>query len=479
MLLSWVRPVVAVSFLSLLAIWATRPYVSGDTPFVLDGTNALIDCLSRHDFHACGFTGHLNVWHLMSPIGDWPLLQHVPDLISIALGATSHPDRVDVLVGLNVAAVLISVILGRMVLSRAGQAGWFWGFQLVVLSGPILAYANQSAGEALASGLLVCLVAAALLQAPPPVVALAALAACLTKETSYPFVVALGLLGLVLARRRTGKPIRRHVAWGAAGVVLAFVFASLFNVVRFGSVLNTNYLQPELHTPGVSRKLEYAAALLVSPSGGILVVWPAATALLLAGCLMPLAFRTRTHIDARPALVLAASFLALIAGLASWYTPFGWAAFGPRFTFPWMPPLVLIALVAYGEPLAELTRRLLAPRWRLLLVATVILALALPEVGYMWRPQTGFFTLKTGPCKGLGLAVGTPQFYACQHELMWFRRPYGLYALPGLRTTGGALMSVAVAVGLLGCLILLREEVQRPRSRLGDRLGSDLRERDC
>jgi len=159
LLLSWVRPVVAASFLFLLAIWASRPYVSGDTPFVLDGTNALIDCLSRHDFHACGFTGHLNPWHLMSPIGDWPLLQHVPDLISISLGATSHPDRVDVLVGLNIAAVLISVILGRVVLSRAGQAGWFWGFLLVVLSGPILAYANQSAGEALASGLVARVVA--------------------------------------------------------------------------------------------------------------------------------------------------------------------------------------------------------------------------------------------------------------------------------------------------------------------------------
>ena len=401
----------------------------------------------------------------MSPIGDWPLLQHVPDLIAIGLGATSHPARVDVLVSLNIAAVVVSVVLGWVVLSRTGQTGWFWGFLLVVLSGPILAYANQSVGEAFASGVLVCFVGAVLLQAPPPVVAVAALAACLTKETSYLFVVTLGLLGLVLARRRTGMAIRGHVLWGAGGVAFAFVLASLFNVVRFGSILNTNYLQSELHTPGVARKLEYAAALLVSPSGGIFVFWPTAAVLLTAACLLPLALRGRTHVDPRPALVLVAVLVILIAGLAAWYTPFGWTEFGPRLTFPWIPALVLMALVAYGGVLAEPTRRLLAAPWRLLLVAIVVVALALPEIGYMWRPDPtaiGFFTVKTGPCAGPH-SMGTSALHECQHELMWFRRPYGLYALPGVKTTGGVITSVAVAIALLGCLVLLREDVARAK----------------
>ena len=41
-----------------------------------------------------------------------------------------------------------------------------------------------------------------------------------------------------------------------------------------------------------------------------------------------------------------------------------------------------------------------------------------------------------------------------------------LYALEGVGTRGGALTSFAVAVALLGCLILLREELRLPtRSR--------------
>jgi hypothetical protein len=49
-----------------------------------------------------------------------------------------------------------------------------------------------------------------------PVVALAAFGAAITKETSYPFVVVFGVLALVLARRRTGRPIRPQLLWERA-----------------------------------------------------------------------------------------------------------------------------------------------------------------------------------------------------------------------------------------------------------------------
>src|SRR5262249_42606699 len=81
------------AFAYFVAISFARPFVGGDTPFVLDGTNAFLTCLHHHDYDACGYTGKLNYWGLMSPIGWWPLLQHVPDLISIGLGADGHAAR--------------------------------------------------------------------------------------------------------------------------------------------------------------------------------------------------------------------------------------------------------------------------------------------------------------------------------------------------------------------------------------------------
>ena len=459
----WVRLGVVAAFSLLVASWMARPWVAGDTPFVWDGTNAFIGCLSHHDLVACRHSGELDYWGLTSPIGDWPLLQHIPDLITVGLGGDAHHTRELVFVFLSVTALVGSVLLARLVLRRLGEGAWFWGFLFIVLSGPMIVYARTTAGEALAAGLLVSMVAATVLPAPPSVVALALLGASLTKETSYPFVATLGLLGLWLAHRRTGISVRRHVIWGAAGLFTGVVLASLFNIVRFGSILNTNYLEPPLRTPGLVRPLEYALALLVSPNGGIFVYWPAASMLLLAACLFALAFRGGAHLDMRPALVLVGIMAALTLGFASWWDIFG-NGYGPRLTLPWVLPLVLMALAAYAPSLGDLALRLLDPTWRLLLVFGTTLALALPHVGQLWRPEAlGKFAGDSPPCippwRG-----DVAAFNSCQHDLLWFNhRPRLTYAVEGVATLGGAVTAVLLASALLGCLVLLREDLRLAR----------------
>jgi hypothetical protein len=450
-------------FVFLVAVWIALPWVAGDTPFVLDGSNAFLTCLSRHDYSACGYTGELNYWGLMTPVGDWPLLQHVPDLISIGLGADGHAVRTRILELLSVAGVVASVLLAWLVLSRAGQRAWFWAFMLVVLSSPLLWYTRTTGGEALATGLLVCFVAATTLPAHPVVVGLAAVGAAWTKETSYPFIAVLGVVGLVLAARRTGIRIRPHLLWGVAGLAAGLAAASLFNVVRYGKVISPNFFEAKLHTPGVARKLEYALGIFVSPSGGMFVFWPAASVLVLVACI--LALRTRRGVDAWPALVLGLVIFGLALGFASWWTPFGWGGFGPRLALPWGLPLVLLALVAYGETLRALTLRVLASPWRLLLVFVIVLAFTLPSIGTTWRPNaTGaFFQQQQPPCESPWRG-GVENWQRCQHQQMWFDRPMPIYGLHGIKSPGGAVTTALVALGLLGCLVLLRGELSSPRS---------------
>jgi hypothetical protein len=148
--------------------------------------------------------------------------------------------------------------------------------------------------------------------------------------------------------------------------------------------------------------------------------------------------------------------------LAAWWTPFGWTSYGPRLSLPWLLPLVLMGLVAYGELLAPLAARLLAPSWRLLAVFLVAFALTLPHIGEMWRPNstTGFFA-QVQNCKAPWNG-GVQQWHTCQHELLWFHRPMPLYALHGLKTPGGLLTSFAVGLGLLGSLFLLRRGLAEP-----------------
>jgi hypothetical protein len=454
------------SFVFLVVIWLVRPFVGGDTPFVLDGTNAFLTCVSQGNYHACGYTGTLNYWGLTSGIGWWPLLQHIPDAISIGLGADGHAARTRVLATLSVVGVVASVGLGWLVLKRYGQRGWFWGFLFIALSGPILAYGRQTAGEMLAMGLLVALVAATVLRAPGPVVGLAALGACLTKETSYAFVAALGLLGLVLARRRDGKPILRPALWGAAGMAVTITAASLFNEVRFGSVLNTNYLDAKMRTPGLVYVLDYAAAVVWSPSGGLFWSWPVATALVAAACLLPLVVAPFRSAYTRPALVLICVIVVLDIGFAGWWTPFGWTAYGPRLQLPWVLPLVLLALVAYGDPLARLTRRLLRRPWRAALVFAVALACVLPHIGYLWKPESllGYWAQENPQCNAPWRS-GLSTWHACQTRLLWIDRPMPFYTLDGLGTAGGAATAVIVALGLAGSLVLLRAGLEAPQRR--------------
>ena len=457
---------VAGAFAFLVVVWIALPWVSGDTPFVLDGSNAFLTCLHNHDYSACGYTGKLNYWGLMTSVGDWPLLQHIPDLISIGLGADGHAARTRILELLSVTGVVASVVLAWIVLSRAGQRAWFWAFMLVVLSSPLVWYARTTAAEALATGLLVCFVAATVLPAHPILVGLAAVGASWTKETSYPFIAALGVLGLVLAARRTGIRIRPHLISGTIGLAVGILTASLFNVVRYGKVISPNFFESELHTPGVARKLEYAVGVLVSPSGGMFVFWPAASVLVLAACL--LALWRRREVDVWPAVVLLLVILGLTIGFASWWTPFGWSAIGPRLALPWGLPLVLLALVAYGSALRPYVARLLASPWRLLLVFGVVLAFTLPNIGTTWRPNaTGaFFAQQNPPCDAPWRG-GVEKWNRCQHEQMWFDRPMALYGLHGVRSAGGAVTTALLALGLLGCLLLLRGELvpaqqQRP-----------------
>ena len=283
------------------------PWVGGDTPFVLDGSNALLTCLSHHDFNACGYTGKLNHWGLMTPIGYWPLLQHIPDVISIELGATSHPARTRVLTLLSVAGVVGSVALAWLVLSRVRQAAWFWGFVFVVLSSPFIAYARTTVGEALAAGLLVCLVAATVLQAPPWLVAPRSVRCVRDEGNVLPVRRRAWSIG-TRARATPDRPADPSLKSSAAspGTAIAFLLASLLNIVRFGSVQNTNYLDSHFRTPGIGRMLEYAVALLVSPSGGIFVFWLSASVLVSAACVLPFLSRSQRRLDGRPALVLIA-----------------------------------------------------------------------------------------------------------------------------------------------------------------------------
>jgi hypothetical protein len=444
---------VVLALLGIAAVWLARPERGGDTGPLLTGTEALGRCLTELDLVSCSDP---------APIGPYPLLQYVPDLLSYWAGL-SVDGRVRMLALLSVLGVVAAVAAGWVVLRRVGCPEWRWGLLVVAVSGPVIAYGNTTWGEMLATGLVTLLVAAALVPARPALVGLAAFGASVTKETGYPFVVALGLIALALARRRTGAPIIRHAMLGAAGIALAVAASSALNMIRFGTPRNAYYLDPGLRTTTVERFFELSAGLVVAPNGGILFFWPLAVVIVGLLVVIPtvgVVRRAWSWRDAWPAVALAVVIAALVAGLASWWAPFGWWAWGPRLSLPWMLPVVLLALGGYGSSLTPWAARVLAPISGLVVSLTVAVLVALPHVGVLWRPETigdFFFHTTTAVCPGGG-PPPTPAYYACLHEQMWEREPILVDALEGLRSAGGLITAVLVTIVLVGCLVQLRRE---------------------
>ncbi len=252
--------------------WLAHPVQAGDTGPLLAGTEQLGRCLAALDLTSCDQT---------MPIGPYPVAQYAPDLVADAGLELSQAGRRRALSLLSGVGVVVAVAAAWLVLRRLGLPEWRWGLLLVVASGPALAYGSSTWGEMLAAGLVTLLVAAAVVPARPGLLGLAAFGAGLTKETGYPFVVALVLVGLLLARERTGASIRRHLVLGLAGTAMAFVLGSGLNVLRFGTPRNAYYLDPALRTETPGWFLELVAGLAVSPNGGIVFFWPLAVALAL------------------------------------------------------------------------------------------------------------------------------------------------------------------------------------------------------
>ena len=184
----------------------------------------------------------------------------------------------------------------------------------------------------LATGLVTLVVATALVPTRPGLVGLAAFGAGLTKETGYAFVAALGLLALLLARRRTGRPVRRHVLAGGAGLALAIAVGAGLNVIRYGTPRNAYYLDPGLLTTDVEKVLELVAGLFVAPNGGILFFWPLATILVALLIAVPVVRALRgaaSWSEAWPSAALLVIVGGLALGLATWWAPFGLVGLGP------------------------------------------------------------------------------------------------------------------------------------------------------
>ena len=424
----------AAALLLIVAFTLTRPpLVVSDTIALVRGSESLQLCL-----HA-GVTSHCDRYAAPprgKGVDPWPPYQHlvVAGLLELGLSTDAIYRGLQLL---NVAALLGLALLLGLVGRRTGRAWAAPLLVLLVIASPLAWYTWSTFSEAAAVTLCAAVAAAALLRAPPWALLVLVWLAGITKETAAPFLFALAAVCL-LATPLSSAPLRRgHWLAIGAGAVLAIATHAGLNELRFGQLTNAIYLHPGTRVEDLGIVARFAVSLWLAPNGGTAFFWPAITGVLAGLVAIVVARRGR----APTALVLLALLAAHTVLLSSWYSPFGWHAWGPRLVLPLLPALAIAAVVLHLDAFERVLRSVGRHMVARIAVAAVLVVTTIPQVAVLTEPEAVnalFFRPPVGAgCVPTARVVTNPGgYYGCVIDIAWRRES------PLVDAAGGALQGL-------------------------------------
>jgi hypothetical protein len=465
---------ILVAAVLLIDLWVSVRHptlVDADTSHLVNGAQKVVDCLHGHVLTNCDSWagGRKDAGGAVAHVGPWPLLQYVPAVALRAVGV-SHDATLRVLIALNGLAIWSVFALVWITVRRLAAPVWGPLVVVTLLASPLLWYATAGVGEPLAAAIVVAAIAATLLRARPVIVGGLVALASTTKETNVVFVLALVVI-CVLAqtvRRPEAQALSRRLLVGAGVGAIAGVATNVaFNVFRFGSVRNTTYLEPFSRAPNGAVVARAFAAQWVAPNGGLLWFWPASLAVIGLTCAGAIWTLRRTGFSWRtvgPALV-AGVFIVNVVGLSTWYSPFGWIAWGPRLTLSLLPAMLLVSCCLAGDRATHLLHRVMAGR--LFWPAALLTILAgLPEAAVVFKPRAiNEFFAPGSQCAGAHITQNPARYYRCFDFVAWQKRPFLLQrGLEGLGSTGGRVFVLTFVGAVIAVLRMARAYASRALS---------------
>jgi hypothetical protein len=417
---------------------------TGDTSHLVAGARAALDCAHLGTWRSCGLnpgTPHTGVFH-------YPLLQYLPAAFALKLGASE--------------AAALGFLARLSVLSFAGSLGLAWfAFRarpklgsiavLGILFSAATYQATSSFGEMLAAFIILAAVISTRSNRPFLIFSCFALA-CITKETSPPFVALIGLFAgrdsikFWLPPRRVWLPISFGVLFGIASNLA-------FNQFRFGSFQNLLLTSPELRVPTWKLRFEFFIGQWISPAAGLFWFWPIVSIILLfsiAVGVRSLRSNPRKPLVWLPPFLMPCVAVVLTFGLANWFAPFGWTAYGHRLAVPLLPALLIATLFNIGDSVEIVLNKI--ARHRLISTVSIagIILLALPMLFTPWAWRDGLSNLQPSEpqCLEPIYIEQTPDlYYRCITDTMWpedFSVLLSVARSPSVPLTGKVVGSAAV-----------------------------------
>jgi hypothetical protein len=435
----------------------------GDTGVLVQGTHAALDCVRDGTFTNCGHAAGTDV----SAVGAFAIFQYLvaAPLVAVRLGDATVERALAWVSTLAVAGmVALSLTVGRRVLGRR----WAVVLVLALVSGPMVLYGLIPFGEALATFLGLAFALAASTRRVAWIVVTVFLV-CITKETAAPLVLVLGVVCARESERDGWLPPMRLLGPMVAGALAGVAVNFAYNMFRFGTISNLTYNAAFTRVPGVRLKARLALADWFAPNVGVVFFWTV-TAMVLAGVLVAgvvlLIRHPREPRRWAPPLAVAAVTAVFTGLLASWWSTFGWIAWGPRLTLPLLPVLVVAAVRAAPGPLDAGVRAVVATPVRAVVAALVLVVLAVPQTGVVWNQAAiALPTVPSASCPVLKAPWETTPgyFYGCGLDAAWRLHPLSL----GEAVHGGPasqkLAELLQAVTIIALVWWLYDDVRRSR----------------
>lgn len=377
-----------------------RIHLSGDDQALLYGLKNALDCLSDTPLKIPCNAGVLH----------FPIFQY---LIGAPFKLAGFSDlSIKEIFGLMSLAwsLIAAATFWRAGFILSGKPGGHLGL-LVLLSGYLLWYMTATFNEAASFALFALLALSVIDHWRIFYVCGIAFACTITKEVAFPFVLYFMFLSFYARELRvevTATLFSRtfkflgEFKYAISSVIAGIAINLTFNYFRFGSIENLQNFDPALFTPWayVPSSLLY---LFISPAAGLIFTWLSLCVLLV----VPMIFlmRDRTEI-----LIIGFTIIGLIVaniGLARWFSPFGWVAWGPRLTLPFLGAIGILGVYLVASKIIAYFQSAYRKNWSII-IFLIVAASSLPNIAVR-LDQEAFFKKIFAPTN-VAISSGLPSF---------------------------------------------------------------------
>lgn len=390
----------------LILFSAFKPHPTGDTAALLSGLKTALGCLAAMPMKIpCG-----------AEVVHFPIFQYLLGSPFSLMGLDNHTIAI-IFVYMNLIWTIIAgVAFWRAGFLAAGQPGGHLGI-LILLSGYLIYYMSSSFNEAAAFAVFALLVLSIIDRWRILYVCVIASACTITKEVAFPFVIYFMFLAYLAREFKINnylvtlhKIVQFIVQYKLPilSIIIGIIINFAFNYFRFGSIKNLSNFDPRFFTPWEFVP-QFFGFLFFSPAGGLLFVWFSLCMLLVLSILFLVRDRATNLIMAF--IIFGVLFANL--GLARWYSPFGWYAWGPRLTLPFLGAMGVLSVHVIAPHLIKFLNHDNKKIW-LFVVFTIVAISSLPNIAVLIDEGAFFnkmfaptqiaidskiepFTVRTGP----------------------------------------------------------------------------------